>query len=359
MKKYTRKYYYEVGQEVNGLRIVEQTRKQSGNQSRKAYIVQSIKFPDAPTYVVDEYNLKKGKGCAYSSKPPKKIFEGNSLYSIDWVRPFIVDVEFSKTIPKNYTKPLKFKCVCGKEKIISPEALISNGSLACTSCTKGHYPELFFTSYLEAKGIEYEYQVKFEDSKRRIDFYIPSLNIYVETHGLQHYDTNEQWYETTHESDLIKRQWAIENDKELLELDCRVSTFEFIKNSIEKTVLPNIKDSEIKTILDIIGQNKKYPVKKIIKLYTIDKLSTYQIADELNINTGIIVRILQKNNINLRIGIPVLCIDTGILYSNAKEASRQTGINNVNISSAARGERKRAGGYTWLYLEELNIPLRK
>lgn len=63
------KYYYNKGQSVNGLLIVEQisipTKK--GKSKEKGYIVQSIMYPDAPTYKVKESNLRWGKGDAYAS----------------------------------------------------------------------------------------------------------------------------------------------------------------------------------------------------------------------------------------------------------------------------------------------------
>lgn len=48
----------------------------------------------------------------------------------------------------------------------------------------------------------------------------------------------------------------------------------------------------------------------------------------------------------------VLCVETGIVYSSTREAARQTGIRNTNISSCARRQYgyKTAGGYHWKYI---------
>ena len=48
----------------------------------------------------------------------------------------------------------------------------------------------------------------------------------------------------------------------------------------------------------------------------------------------------------------VLCVETGIVYSSTREAARQTGIRNTNISSCARKQYgyKTAGGYHWKYI---------
>lgn len=53
-------------------------------------------------------------------------------------------------------------------------------------------------------------------------------------------------------------------------------------------------------------------------------------------------------------GKQVLCVETGITYISASEASRQCGISNCHISECCRHEPKRitAGGYHWKYPEE-------
>lgn len=62
----------------------------------------------------------------------------------------------------------------------------------------------------------------------------------------------------------------------------------------------------------------------------------------------------------------IKCIETGIVYKNAAEASRQTGIHHSHMVAAANGKLKTSGGYHWewcfdisffpnaLFCEELN-----
>ena len=47
------------------------------------------------------------------------------------------------------------------------------------------------------------------------------------------------------------------------------------------------------------------------------------------------------------------CLETGIIYNSACEASRQTKIQRGDICRCCRGERKTAGGYHWKYVEEV------
>ena len=49
---------------------------------------------------------------------------------------------------------------------------------------------------------------------------------------------------------------------------------------------------------------------------------------------------------------PVKCLETGVIYASAKEAERQTGINNGNINACCNGERKTAGGYHWKFVDK-------
>ena len=46
----------------------------------------------------------------------------------------------------------------------------------------------------------------------------------------------------------------------------------------------------------------------------------------------------------------VRCLETGKMYESIADASRDTGINYNSIASVARGNRHKAGGYTWEYV---------
>lgn len=51
--------------------------------------------------------------------------------------------------------------------------------------------------------------------------------------------------------------------------------------------------------------------------------------------------ITNRNSRNIR------CVETGIVYKNAAEASRQTGIHHSHMVAAANGKLKTSGGYHW------------
>ena len=51
----------------------------------------------------------------------------------------------------------------------------------------------------------------------------------------------------------------------------------------------------------------------------------------------------------LKRSIPIICIETGIVYSSACAASRETGISQGGICKCCNKKRKTAGGFTWVF----------
>ena len=51
----------------------------------------------------------------------------------------------------------------------------------------------------------------------------------------------------------------------------------------------------------------------------------------------------------------IRCVETNIVYKNAAEASRQTGIHHSHMVSAANGKLKTAGGYHWEWCIDLSF----
>ncbi|PTE82526.1 hypothetical protein BUY79_12625 [Staphylococcus equorum] len=281
------------------------------------------------------------------------------LYDIESVRGYIIDVDEAKQTTHQSGKKILFKCStdgCNKEKMMTVQSLVRRG-FSCPNCSTGiRYPESFFTAYLEVKNIPYETQVIFDDlSDRRFDFCI-KLNggtSLVETHGEQHYYTEDRAYhkvETIQESDSVKRNYAKNNNINYIELDCRESTFEFVRNSIENNKhLPNIEDTEIEEMLHLIKINSVYDIKEIVEMYKSGK-STIQIGESLGYDAMTIGRILKRNNIKLRnSGSPkrmVRLIETNQIYTSGLEAMRETGISNSNISLNCNGKLKSVGKHT-------------
>lgn len=137
-----------------------------------------------------------------------------------------------------------FVCTeCGTE--IRKEAVtFFNKGIDCKRCSDGiSYPEKFMNELLIKTGIPYEREKTFSWSqKKRYDFYIPSLNCIIETHGLQHY-VETTWgskikrspntLSDTTKNDENKRKIAKDNGiLNYIVIDCRYSEADFIKQSI-------------------------------------------------------------------------------------------------------------------------------
>ena len=50
--------------------------------------------------------------------------------------------------------------------------------------------------------------------------------------------------------------------------------------------------------------------------------------------------------------INVICIDTNMIFSNAKEAGKYYNCDSSCITKCCKGKRKTCGGYHWMYYDE-------
>ncbi len=342
-------YFYEEGQKVNSLIIKKRIR----YRGQRGYVVQSITYPSAPEYKIVEWDLKNGIGDAYLSS--RRVFEGNSLYSVERIRPYLVDIEQSKTIASKTTTTINARCPqCNRIKTIRVDHLVK-GEFSCKYCSTGvSYPEKFLIAYLEVKGIKYEYQKVFKDlPNRRFDFYLPESNTVIETHGEQHYKDNTFLSKgLTKQSDEEKRKYCINNTITLIELDCRKSEFNFIKENINlNNLLPTINYKDSKDILELLFKYTNYNTDDIIYKYK-EGCTTLEIAKEYNISKSTVSRILKKHNIKLRNSKfkqghvsktkKVKCLNTGKVFNSVKDAQNWC-IKGSKVSYCARGLRETAG----------------
>lgn len=351
-------HLYEVGEVVNGnLKIVDKIWIAGTKRELKAYIVQSLVYPNAPTYETREQNITRGVGCAYLAG--RKVCEENSLWNIDSIRGNIIDVEEAKKVTPYSHKKITFKCSykdCSNTKTMKVQTLSTQG-YTCPHCSTGiSYAERFGLAINQYFNLGFEYQQQYKDG--RFDFINYKTKVIIEMNGRQHYeDTSwEGSHETTVESDNKKRKWAKENGYTIIFIDARKSEFEFIKDNINNCkLLPNIKDEDIKPILEIIKKHSAYDIENIVKLYTIDRLSLDDIGSKYKVSRGVIKSVLDKQGINFhdrRFKGAIRCVETKKVYNSMTEAMKKTGIDRRNIGQCLSGRTKTAGGFHWEYVEE-------
>lgn len=140
---------------------------------------------------------------------------------------------------------------CGKvrDKKIRISSIFINHGYKCIYCSDGiSFPEKFVFNLL--KQINVNFNIQYNPNwinPKAYDFYIPSLNTIVETHGLQHYE--EKGWKTSKSlkeeiiNDKFKKKTALKNgilNENYITIDCRYSDSEWIKNNIIQSNLAMI-----------------------------------------------------------------------------------------------------------------------
>lgn len=120
------------------------------------------------------------------------------------------------------------------------------------------------------------------------------------------------------------------------------------------------------------GKGKTYRVNRLVAETFLDKtkFKYWKTEDPKEINVNSLVVNHKDENINnnrvdnlewctpmynnfyssLRRAPSIQCIETGVIYSNKYEASKDTGTHPTCIISACAGRQKTAGGYHWKYV---------
>lgn len=211
-------------------------------------------------YWIDEVSLLKGHGCACCCNSPQiTVSHINSIVAKEethWMIPYFQGgYEEAKKYTPSSNQKVYFKCPdCGEiiKTRNSISSLYTTMSIGCKKCSDGiSYPEKFMYSVLGQLGLTFETQLNKNIldwcDKYRYDFYIPEFKCIIETHGGQHYEGSTGLFSTSLKEqqniDSLKKELALSNGIEhYIELDCRKSNSEWIKNSILNSELSNLFD---------------------------------------------------------------------------------------------------------------------
>lgn len=193
----------------------------------------------------------------------------------------------------------KFKCeFCGKIGDLRSLNQIVQHGYACPYCRDGmSTPNKFMTELLKMLNIDFCSEKTFDwSNRRRYDFYLPNLKTIIEMNGIQHYEesrlTNRNLIEEQ-ENDVIKKELALKNGiKNYIVIDCRYSTFDFIKENTIK---------ELKNIFNLNNIDwdnvwLKCQEKIVVKTWDLYNrgFSTTEISEILNIGKTTVLRYLHK-----------------------------------------------------------------
>lgn len=160
----------------------------------------------------------------------------------------VSEKDAKKYAPQSHNK-VEIVCPnCRRTKEMRLDKIYNRKSIGCICKDGVSYPEKFLAKLLEQLNIIYtkEYSPKWSN-KRKYDFYFELNNkkYIIETHGKQHYGSSEfiVSLENQQKIDKYKRELAISNGIDYyIELDCRQSSLEWIKNSILNSELNKIFD---------------------------------------------------------------------------------------------------------------------
>ena len=349
-----------------------------------------------------ESNLFYGKtGCPVCCKFPRISVLGiNTIWDKEkWMCQFMSEQD-AKTHTPCSNKKISVHCpYCGKQTEKKIYDIYRRKSLAC-SCGDGiSYPEKFLISVFEQLKIDYIYQLSKTNftwcQNKRYDFYLPKYNLIIETHGEQHYmNKSHSLFEEQQENDKFKKDLALNNNIDIyIELDCRNSSMDWIKNSIINSVLNKLVNLSnidwLKCEEDALN-NKVKQICNYWKVYNNDNnenLTSTDLEKIFHMSSGNIIKYLKKGTLlgwcnydpkeeNRKSGIksgiskgkPVEIYKDGKLlgvFESCADAERKSQnilgvqLDSDCISNVANGVAQSTKGYIARYVGDNNIDVTK
>lgn len=250
---YKREYYYDIGENVNNVIILEQTIKKVTNNKElrgysniKAYKVRCT--ADGYEYVVAESELRNGHGCPVcSGNIVVKGINDLATTNPDVIK-YLYDKEDAYIYSKGSGKYIWVKCIyCGYKKRIKVNDLTKSGYFGCQKCNdRMSYPNKFAHELFSQLRDQYlYYDIEYTPSwagRFKYDNYIELTNgikMFVEMDGHLHYRDNET---KVAENDELKNRLAIKHNITMIRIDCNYSDYlkryEYIKNNVIKMISP-------------------------------------------------------------------------------------------------------------------------
>lgn len=286
--------------------------------------------------------IKRGCGCPVCGKSITALGY-NTIYDLrtDLIQYFVNPEDAKKYTEYANDAQILCKCpVCDKEQYMTIPTLSRYG-FSCKYCGDGiSYPNKYIRSFLSQLKLDFIPEKTFNWSGRKLyDQYIPSYKMIIENHGMQHYFNNFGRDEKA--NDEIKKKLALDNGIEhYIEIDCRYSEADYIKESIMKSELPkilNFKESDIDwSKCDLEGQNDIMQI--VWDMWNSNK-HIYEIEEATGLWQSTINRYVRKGDILGKInykdrtkdpsfrsncGIssirPIICEDTNMIFRSSKDA---------------------------------------
>ena len=201
---------------------------------------------------------------------------------------------------------LDFVCPNCKSIIKHNISIVSRYGLYCSHCGDGmSFGEKFVNELLKQLQVEFVFNkaTQWSDNKR-YDFIIKSMSLIIEVHGAQHYRTAFSFKHSSRKSksleeeqanDVYKKSLAMNNGiKHYVELDCRNSDYEFVKQSVlesELSKLYDLSNIDWEKCFEATGVSN---VKRCADLWNGGMKNTKEISEEICMNRTSVIEYLKK-----------------------------------------------------------------
>lgn len=246
--------------------------------------------------------------------------------------------------------------------------------LACPRCSDGiSFSEKFVYELFNQLDCDFIHDRTTDWSNgKRYDFYIPLMNLIVETNGVQHYSSsfvrihsetrNARTLDEELANDEYKKQLALSNGIEhYIVLDCSKSDSDYIKASIL--------DSELSVLFDLsnvdwhkcFNATNTSNVVLCANLWNDGMKNTQDISDYTGIHISSVISNLKKAAksglcdfvINYKKNRnrykPVLCVETQKIYE-CISSVKEDGYCNISVSKCCNGKQDSAYGMHWQFV---------
>ena len=241
-------------------------------------------------------------GCHGLSRFSKYIVQG--MNDVATTHPHVVkflkNEEDAKKMSYGTRKRVEVICPSCKNGDTRAMAHLCKSPFVCSYCFDGiSYPEKFIRSLLNESKIKYTPQFRIE-SRRRYDFFIPSLNLIFEVHGKQHYEQGfghigGRTLEQEQENDKLKEDMAIENGYKYFALDCRKSSPTYIVEKLKESPLSEYIKELDDTVWEKIAKDAESNISmQVIEKWNKTKYTEKQLAKKFNMTISTIVNYLKR-----------------------------------------------------------------
>lgn len=411
IKKLNNDFYYNVGDIVKDKkRHLIITKCLKGKSRRYEYKCLKCGFDCGEHYrsgiyhksmSISELNLNNGYGCP-CCHGRATVVNINSIVAdknTHWMIPFFQG-GYDEAKKYNQNSGVKISPICPHcNNIINKRVAINSintyKGVRCTCGDKISYGEKFLNSLLNQIGIKFTSQLSKTKFKwcgsYKFDFYFQynKHKYIVEVNGMQHYTGGFERcggkdLRVEQERDKVKKELALSNGIDhYIELDCRYSNLEYIKNSIINSKLNEVLNLDSVDYFKCEEFALGNLVKEVCCYWKINEglVSTTNVSKVFNIDRSTSVKYLKKGaklgwcNYDVqaeiekgrkklnRNGKMVEIFKEGVscgVFESMSEIERYgkellgEEFNHSNISAVCLGKRKSHKGYTFKYIEDNN-----